>query len=62
MANLDFPQNPALGQEYKGPKGKSYWWDGVKWSIKRPIIVHKVPSQNLRSSRSQPPNLLLLRR
>ena len=43
MANLDFPQNPELGQEYKGPKGKSYWWDGVKWSIKRPIIVTHSP-------------------
>jgi hypothetical protein len=43
MANLDFPQNPELGQEYKGPKGKSYWWDGVKWSIKRSVIVTHSP-------------------
>ena len=39
MANLDFPQNPTLGQEYKGTKGKSYWWDGVKWSVKRPVVT-----------------------
>jgi hypothetical protein len=38
MANLDFPDNPEFGQEYKGPKGKSYWWDGIKWSVKRPVI------------------------
>jgi hypothetical protein len=43
MANLDFPDNPELGQEYKGPKGKSYWWDGIKWSVKRPVIVTQVP-------------------
>ena len=43
MANLDFPQNPVVGQEYKGPKGKSYWWDGVKWSVKRPIIITRSP-------------------
>ena len=43
MANLDFPQNPELGQEYIGPKGKSYWWDGVKWSVKRPVIVTHSP-------------------
>jgi hypothetical protein len=43
MANLDFPLNPIFGQEYKGPKQKSYWWDGVKWSIKRPVIVTPAP-------------------
>ena len=43
MTNLDFPLNPVVGQEYKGPKGKSYWWDGVKWSIKRPVIVAPIP-------------------
>ena len=43
MANLDFPQDPEIGQEYKSPKGKSYWWDGVKWSVKRPIIVTHSP-------------------
>jgi len=39
MAKLDFPKNPKSGQEYKGPQGKSYWWDGVRWSIRRPVIV-----------------------
>jgi hypothetical protein len=43
MANLDFPKNPKSGQEYKGPRGKSYWWDGVKWAVKRPIIVTHSP-------------------
>jgi hypothetical protein len=43
MANLDFPLNPILGQEYKGPKGKSYWWDGVKWAVKRPVVSEPVP-------------------
>jgi hypothetical protein len=38
MTNLDFPSNPELGQQYTSPNGKPYWWNGVKWSVKRPVI------------------------
>ena len=33
MSELQFPKNPAVGQEYDFPPYK-YYWDGVKWKTK----------------------------
>ena len=33
MSELQFPNNPVIGQEYDFPPYK-YYWDGVKWKTK----------------------------
>ena len=30
---LDFPNSPSIGDEYTGPNGITYQWDGVVWSV-----------------------------
>ena len=32
MAELNFPLNPRVNQQYVSPSGGVYVWDGVKWS------------------------------
>ena len=43
MTSLNFPLNPVTGQQYTSPNGKPYWWNGVKWSIRRPVDVEPTP-------------------
>jgi hypothetical protein len=31
MAVFNFPANPTIGQNYLGPNGVTYTWDGEKW-------------------------------
>jgi hypothetical protein len=31
MAELNFPSNPSVNQQYVGPNGITYTWDGDKW-------------------------------
>ena len=31
MSLLNFPDNPTIGDEYTGPNGVTYKWDGNKW-------------------------------
>jgi len=31
MAALDFPSSPTLNQQYTGPNGVTYQWDGAAW-------------------------------
>jgi hypothetical protein len=32
MAALDFPNSPAVGQQFAAPNGAFYTWDGVTWT------------------------------
>ena len=43
MTSLNFPLNPVTGQQYTSPNGKPYWWNGVKWSVRRPVDVEPTP-------------------
>jgi hypothetical protein len=33
MAALDFPSSPTTGQQYLGPNGVNYKWDGAVWQL-----------------------------
>ena len=28
---LEFPNTPTIGEDYAGPNGVTYRWDGVAW-------------------------------
>ena len=31
---IDFPDSPALNQSFPAPNGVTYFWDGIKWTLK----------------------------
>lgn len=31
---IDFPESPVPNESFLGPNGVTYFWDGIKWSLK----------------------------